>query len=180
MIKLEQDEKILLIVRKHWFVFFVQAFFLLAAFFLPFVAYGILDSGGIFQKLASGIKGDARALLMALGAGWALLFWVAFFTVWTNYHLNFFFLTNAKITDITQHGLFSREMSSVRLDRIQDITVNVDGIVPTLLHFGNIHIQTAAEKEEFFVRNIPHPYDVKDKIFSEHQKTVGGKISGVE
>lgn len=179
MIKLEQDEKILIIVRKHWFVFFAQAFFLLVAFLLPFVAYGILDNGGVFQKIASSIKGDTRALLMALGTGWTLLFWVAFFTVWTNYYLNFLFLTNTKLTNINQHGLFSREMSSVRLDRIQDVTVEVNGVISTLLHFGDVHIQTAAEKEEFFVRNIPHPYDVKDKIFSEHQKVFGNKTFGV-
>lgn len=175
MIKLEQGEKILIIVRKHWFVLFAQVFFMAVAFLFPFVAYGVLDNAGMFHKIIGNMRGDTRSLLMVLGTGWVLLFWIAFFVAWTNYYLNFLFLTNTKVTDINQRGLFSREMSSVRLDRIQDVTVEVNGIIPTILHFGNVHIQTAAEREEFFIRNVPFPYDVKDKIFSAHHKAAEGE-----
>ena len=54
-------------------------------------------------------------------------------------------MTNDRIVDIEQHGLFSRTISEVDLFRIQDVTVDIHGIIATLLNYGNLTVKTASD-----------------------------------
>jgi len=58
----------------------------------------------------------------------------------------------------------------LELENIQDITTDVHGVIPTFLNYGNLFVQTAAEKERFIFRNIPDPYSVKDLIMNLQNK----------
>ena len=73
-------------------------------------------------------------------------------------------ITNKRIINIEQKGLFSREISELELDKIQDVSADIIGIIPTFLGYGDIYIQTAGETEKFIFKNIPDPYGVKDLI----------------
>ena len=90
-------------------------------------------------------------------------------------------LTDRKIIDIEQLSLFSREVSEFRLDRVQDITVEVRGIISTMLKFGTLHVQTAGATREFVIKNIPDPYKVRDIIMDWHgvaMKTLSARKDG--
>jgi hypothetical protein len=80
-------------------------------------------------------------------------------------------VTDRRIVNIEQKGFFSRVVSELELENIQDITTDVRGIIPTFLNYGNLHVQTAAEQERFIFRNIPDPYDVKDIIMNLQKKS---------
>lgn len=162
MIKLEENEKILFAARKHWFVLFGETLFLLGLIFLPVLIYIGLHAIGALALVQ--LPGDPVYLVIAALSLWLLFIWITFFIVWTDYYLDILILTSRRVVDIQQKRLFSREVSTFRLDRIQDITVEVNGIIQTFLHFGKIHIQTAGERQDFVVYGIPRPYDVKDKI----------------
>ncbi len=58
------------------------------------------------------------------------------------------------------------------MDRIQDITIDVRGVIPTLMGFGNLHVQTAGMHNEFNIMEVPNPYDVKDRITRIHDQAV--------
>jgi uncharacterized membrane protein YdbT with pleckstrin-like domain len=88
------------------------------------------------------------------------------FAVWTDYYLDIWIVTNRKLVSIDQIGLFNREISTLRMERIQDVTFSINGIVATLLNFGDIHVQTAAEEREFVMRGIAHPDRVKRLILT--------------
>ena len=75
-----------------------------------------------------------------------------------------------RILDIEQKGLFNREISECYLSNIQDITVVIDGVVPTFLNFGYLRIRTAAEKREFIFQQIPDPNKVKNVILSQYNE----------
>jgi len=62
-------------------------------------------------------------------------------------------------------GLFNLQYSSVELDKIQDMTAKIKGLLPTIYHFGDLRIQTAAEKGEFILDQIEDPELVKQIIF---------------
>lgn len=83
--------------------------------------------------------------------------------MWMDYYLDMWIITNERIIDIEQHGLFNREISEIPLHRVQDVTIQVRGIIETLLGFGTIRIQTAGERE-FDIRFVPHLYKAKDII----------------
>jgi len=58
------------------------------------------------------------------------------------------------------------------LHQVQDVKARVKGAFPTLMHYGDIHIQTAGEKENFFFKSISHPYWVSKMIVNLHESHV--------
>jgi len=86
-------------------------------------------------------------------------------------------LTNKRVVDIEQKGMFSREVSTLRLDRIQDITVGVHGLIQTFLNFGEIHVQTAGQEREFVVRGLKNPHKLKNAIRTQHDKVLLHKLT---
>jgi len=167
MIKFDENEKIIFAVRKHWFILFAETVFLVFMVVAPFVAHVIFAESGLSVFFAE-IFGNTTALSVAFTSIWFLIVWIIFFVVWTDYYLDILILTDKRIIDIEQRGLFSREVSTFRLDRIQDITVDIHGIIPTLLGFGDIHVQTAGDDREFIGKGMPHPSKLRDKILKEH------------
>ena len=55
-------------------------------------------------------------------------------------------------------------MAEQRLYRIQDVTSEVKGVLPTIFKYGNIYIQTAGEIERFIFEQIPNPDQIRDYI----------------
>lgn len=166
MIHLAEGEKVLYEARRHWYVLFVESFFTAILFLIPWAVFFGLD---VFDVSLSGGEGT---LLFFVSTLWLFITWMIFMVIWTNYYLDVWLVTNKRVIDIEQHGLFSRDLSEFRLDRIQDVTIEVKGIVPTLLHFGDIHVQTAGEGREFTIKGIPHPYKFRDALIKEHDRAV--------
>ncbi|MBI4094825.1 MAG: PH domain-containing protein [Candidatus Liptonbacteria bacterium] len=164
MITIPSDETVLLEVRRHWYALLLESLLILVLAFIPFVLLGVL---GGFEAL---VNLKTLSFGVFLTAVWYLLLWMGFFVVWTNYYLDLWIVTDRRIIAVEQHHLFSREISEFRLERIQDVSIDVRGIIPTLLKFGDLHVQTAGEHRQFVIRQIPHPERVKDLIFGGQVK----------
>jgi len=162
MIKLAKDEKILFIARKHWFVFVKETivlFFFLCVPLLIIFAFKFLNT-----KYDIKIHGDVITLFIFLSSIFLLFIWVSIFIVWTDYCLDILIITNIRIVEVEQKGFFSRELSTFRLEHIQDVTAEMNGIIQTFLTFGTIHIQTAGEDREFLMRGVSKPFELKNFI----------------
>jgi hypothetical protein len=160
MIDIEHNEQKVLEVRKHWFALmnhFLLAFF--AAVFPPIVVAGLNSAPGSLQ-----VAGNDTVALLFLYTLWLMLIWLWLFFEWTDYYLDVWIITDQKVISVDQQRLFVREISTLQLDKIQDLTVEVKGIIPTMFHFGDILIQTAGEKREFIMLKIAEPQKVKDTI----------------
>jgi uncharacterized membrane protein YdbT with pleckstrin-like domain len=66
--------------------------------------------------------------------------------------------------NIEQKGLFVRHISELNFSRIQDVTAEVEGILPTVLNYGDVLVQTAGEESRFIFRQVADPYQVKDMV----------------
>lgn len=99
-----------------------------------------------------------------------MLIWIISFLIWIDYYLDVWIITDKRIVNIEQKGLFSRFISELELEKIQDISTDVRGVIPTFLNYGDLQVQTAAEKEKFLFHNIPDPYSVKDMIMKLQKK----------
>ena len=170
MINLGKDEHILVVTRKHWFVFFGQVIFIAILAIVPLIFFKIVKTFSILDIFY--LPGNTTFIFVSLSAFWLLFLWIVFFVIWTNYYLDILVLTTKRIISIDQRGLFFRDVSDFRLDRIQDVTVEVRGILATLIKFGDIHIQTAGEDRDFMMRGVPMPYKLKETILNEHNKSV--------
>ena len=106
-----------------------------------------------------------------LYALWLLVLWISFFIQWTNYYLDVWYITEKRIIDVEQKGIFSRNVSSIRFDKIQDINVEVRGVVATFLNYGNVEVQTASETSgSFIMKNASRPELIRQVVFSQHNK----------
>jgi len=162
MIIIDPDEKVVLEVRRHWLVLFLQSSFLILFLAAPLVVWILAVNDGVVFS-----PSDMATFIFSV-ALWFLTGWLLFFVVWTKYYLGVWVVTDRRIIHVEQKHLFSREVSECRLDKVQDVTVEVHGIIPTFLRFGNIEVQTAAETPVFIMKSIPHPDKVKEAIFNQH------------
>jgi uncharacterized membrane protein YdbT with pleckstrin-like domain len=97
--------------------------------------------------------------------------WFIFLIIFTNYYLDQIIVTNKRIIDIDQVGLFSRDIVTTSVNRLQDIKVELSGIFPTLLKYGDLHIQSAGANKEILIKGIKHPEKVKEVILRLYHST---------
>ena len=162
---LHKNEIIQFIIRKHWLVFLGEAVLTFIAAILPVVVYVVLMRvAGESPILIEVIDQVPEALLSFVFSIWLLLAWIRLFTVWTALYLDSWRITNERIIDINQRGFFSRKVSSIKFDRIQDITVEVTGFVETILDIGEIQAQTAGGHIPFSLKSASRPYFYKEEI----------------
>jgi hypothetical protein len=155
----KNGEKILKVIHRHWFnvlshflVIFLMIGLLLASYFITIIFFDEFTQQN-FINLAAFIRNLFFVFL-----------WFLFFVIWIDYYFDVWVVTNERVVNIEQKGLFTRVVSELELEKIQDVTTDVRGIIPTFLNYGHLLIQTAGEKERFIFRNIPDPYAVKDLI----------------
>ncbi len=162
MIEISDSEKIIRIVRKHWFVLLsdlvVLLFFVAIPTIILFVYY-ILPIPSFVQF--AGHPGFGAAFFFF---AWLFIVWMIGWNMWTDYYLDVLIITNTRIFDIEQKGLFRRTSSSFRIDKIQNATVDQKGIIQTMLNFGTIQLETAGEREDFIAHFIANPYSIKKFI----------------
>ena len=164
MIEIGHEEKILRIVRRHWFALLGEAAFIITLLVMPLILMVVVSFLPVGKVLIlTGAPLYAEAFLVFT---WMFIVWMLGWLLWTDYYLDMLIITDKRIFDIEQLGLFSRQSGSFRMDRIQNVSVEQKGIISTLLNFGTIKIETAGETELFSATMISHPYDVKRLIDS--------------
>ncbi len=174
VLALEPGENVVYTARKHWFTFAMTAlgFFLLmlaplALFFLPLEMQAALSAAARFS-------GAWRNLVIFLAGLWSLLLWVALFRVWTDYYLDLWFITNKNVIKIEQRGLFNREISVFRLEQIQDITVDITGILETFIDYGTIRVETASQGQ-FIMHSVARPEELKARLMEARRLCIAPK-----
>ncbi len=172
---LEPGEFVVRETRKHWFLIAAN---LLPYVFLAMVPYVLLNSlafvpGEAFDAFQTSLDSET---LRTLSGIWLLLVWTAAWGTFTRLYLNVWVLTNDRIVAIKQRHFFSREVSSLPLTRVQDVTSNVHGIIASLLGIGGITVQSAGAEKEFIMRGIPNPEGMRDLIL-RHIPENDGKIA---
>lgn len=157
----ESDEKTILVLHKHWLVFVrsVALFVVLAG-----VPSAIALVWSRLQTWAL-LPGTLGHTLIVIGGGLYFLFiWILIYDAWLSYYLDVFIVTDKRIVDIEQSGLFGRTVAEERLYRIQDVASTTQGILPTMFRYGNVYVQTAGKTERFIFESVPNPEKVTRTI----------------
>ncbi len=183
MFKLREDEKILLITQRHPITISLKIFpfamisfvILISTAFLPFISSFDSEWMGVILEYT----GEFNPLLYVLFLSFLtiFLFWQIIFIIATSYFFDCWIITNKRTVHTELHSLFRRYISSVNHNRIQDISVDVGGILPTYLNYGNLQVQTAGKFREFVFRNIPEPYEAKRVLMQAQGEIENSKRS---
>lgn len=142
----EKEEKVILLLRQHPIVNFkwvVMAIVLI-------VAPPILNSFGILATIPGGLH-------LVVMLAWYLITMIYMIENFLNWFFNVYIITNIRVVDIDFYNLIYKQVSDANLDKIQDVTYNMGGVVRTVFNYGNVLIQTAAEINEFEFEGVPQP-----------------------
>ena len=162
------EGKIVLFVRRHWASFlgqFLLSFFMLV---LPTVIFII-----IYLSNPHFYEGIARNfIVLALSIYYLIAITVAFIA-WISFYYDIYIICDDRIVDIIQQGFFGRKISQLSLLRVQDVTSNIEGLIPTFFGFGDVLVETAGEQSQnFLLKAVPNPQEVSAKIMELHNQII--------
>jgi uncharacterized membrane protein YdbT with pleckstrin-like domain len=152
----KEGEKVLLLLHRHPFTILVHLGLLGMAGLVPIFVGAIFWSYIFIENWFS--------LFLFISSIWYLGLWFAIFYALTIYILNTVVVTDRRIIDSDQHGLFNRQISELHSHRIQDVSIHTHGLIETVLRFGDVTVQTAGAERQFTFHQIPDPDKVKDVI----------------
>ena len=171
MITLRENEKVYLRKRRHKFVLWSRIIPIILLFFTILIIGTVLLFSDIqwpdwlidFWPQVAEIS--LKVFLLFVFSLLFLVFWIVLFMVIADYYLDCWIVTSERTIHTELKSLFNRIVSTVQHDKIQDVTVEVRGILPTFFRYGNLHIQTAGGFRQFIFYQIPDPQQTKEIIF---------------
>lgn len=147
------------------------------------VIVGLAAAGGLIDFLVNQlVSTDNRSsilpwlnLVLILIAGVAVIFLIIATFV---YLQNRWVVTDDSITQITQTGLFKRQMSELSMANIEDVTAVQNGLLATVFGFGTLKAETAGERSNFHFIYCPRPnmyakivLDARERFINENPDT---------
>jgi uncharacterized membrane protein YdbT with pleckstrin-like domain len=179
MIILRTNEKIYTIYRRHRAVLIIQLslaaiFFLVIILPMIFLFFASIPPAPewLVEIMPEVSNLNLRYLFLFFLSLLLPILWQTTFLVVVEYYLDCWILTNERIISAESLGLFNRKESSIAYDKIQDITVEIKGILPAFFHFGDLSIETASELGKFTFKQIPCPEKVKEVIMDIKEKSL--------
>lgn len=158
-------ETIFLVVREHWVRLALKLilWLILALALVVFEKLGPQYTPVFFTEQATPITTIFTQI-------YTLFLILSLLVIWIIYYLNIQIITSLRVVDISQVGLFSHVISELHIDKIEDVTSEVDGILGTIFDYGMVLIQTAGTQERFEFNNVPHPAQIEKIVLNLYEK----------
>lgn len=160
LIEQKTYEKVVYVLRRHWFTFLPKISLFIVVALVPVILYFLINN--LFPGLFLGQTFFVIGVL--LGSLYYLSILLFFYSQFIVFYLDMWVVTNDRIVDVEQLGLFSRTISELDLFRIQDVTTDVHGIFATLLKYGDVSVKTASSNVHIVFYKIPRPNEVREAL----------------
>ena len=167
----EQDdqEEIILVMRPHWFTNVSWVITTIFMLMVPTLAR--------FLPVWNGVPLRYQMLGILFWYMVTLAFALEKFLSW---YFDVFIITDERVIDIEFNNLLDKKFSEAKISMIQDVTSMVAGVSQTMLNYGDVRIQTAAEIPEICFEKVPNP----DKVIKvlqmmrqeEEQEAIDGRV----
>ena len=73
-----------------------------------------------------------------------------------------YIVTTERLRQVTQRGLFGKDVVELRLSKIQNISYNIPGFTGEIFKFGTIVIQTFVG--DLVINNVERPDEIYNKL----------------
>ena len=167
----DHDEKIILVLRQHPITQIKSIAFLFFAFF--FVPW-LVQVSGLLSFLPSPFNVAFYIFLFVLFLGMAFRCFLLWF-------FNVYIITDERIIDVDFLSMIYKNISTAKLENIEDVTKKTSGISASLFDYGTILIQTAATQNEFEFEHVPHPAKVvkllNELVIEEERERIEGRVN---
>ena len=167
---LAENEHIILVLRQHPITQLRLVFAVMIMAALPL----LFTTTDIFNFLPATYR-------FAAGFGWYLLTAGFALESFLNWFFRVFIITDERVIDVDFISMVHKNVSTTKIDKIEDVTsINV-GFFSSLVDYGTVIIQTAATKQELHFESVPHPSRVtsllNDLILEEELEKIEGRVS---
>lgn len=173
LLPIGDKEKLLLVVRHHWFAY-VSVYVGTGLICLLIAAAVILVSLGRAQLgLSAGAAGSI------VGIGMLIIAVVILFSlipVWIKKQ-EMLVLTEEALLQVEKPSLFANKVSQLNLQHIADVTVKQDTL-GTLFGFGHITIETPGEQDNYEFSVVGTPREYAKQIIEAHENYAAALESG--
>ena len=142
-----EDEEMLLLFRKHPIVMRREI-----------VVASVLLLLGTIPAL---IKPTYLFFFGGLAIGLVLCTLVMFYA-WIGWYFSVYIVSDQRLLQMSQKGLWKRSVVDIGLDKIQTISYEIKGLQETLLGFGTIIIQTYVG--ELVIHDVHHPKKIQNRM----------------
>ncbi len=143
-------------------------FIFLLTIFIFFLVVRIFISGYVTQLY---LQAAYDTFLYSVG----LILLVIFTMIFHNYYLSIQVVTNQRVLDIDQNGLFNREVDEVNLEKIEDVSYKQKTFLSVIFNYGNVILQSSSSSEPgnattedlmngFVFNNVPDPKSVVSQL----------------
>ncbi len=160
LIKQKSYEKIVHVLHRHPITFLPQIALFLVLVAIPLVVYAMIDY--LFPALFQNDAVFASAVLA--GSAYYLSILLFFYMQFIVFYLDMWVVTNDRIVDVEQLGLFSRTISELDLFRIQDVTTDVHGVFATFFKYGTVTIKTASNNIHIVFYDVAKPNKLREQL----------------
>ncbi|MEK7447280.1 MAG: PH domain-containing protein [Patescibacteria group bacterium] len=170
----KESEEVLMLTRRHWIVYFPSTFIGTFLIILCMVFYSQMN------KIPLIAGSEVVVALVTVFLSIFMLFAALFvYVLWIVNYLNIQLVTNQNLVDIDQLGLFSRKISELSIEDIQDVSATQHGVLQSFFHYGDIIVQTAGENTNFTFEKIKDPYATAKKIMEIKEKYGAEEVTAV-
>ncbi|MEO5627850.1 MAG: PH domain-containing protein [Candidatus Saccharimonadales bacterium] len=149
------DEEVLFVFRKHPIVMRKGLIIGLLAVLI----------GPLYTLALTYLRPDNYPSVTFLAASFALSLVfgaILFFPSWIGWFYSVFIVTDQRLIQITQKGLFHRSVVDIGLPQIQMVNYEIAGLQETLLGFGTIMMQTYLG--DLIIHEVHHPAKIQKKL----------------
>ena len=164
-----EGEKVIMMLRRHWVIIWRYLSMLIVFNLIPILVFGFL-----FLYLGwTLVPGTPLYLMFVFGISlYYLVIWLHYFHEFVDYHLDIWIVTDQRIINIEQIGLFNRVISELNILKVQDVTSELKGKVQTMLNYGSVYIQTAGTTQRFQFEQVKDPEEVARIIVRAHDMAI--------
>src|SRR3989344_4743806 len=155
----EKHEQVYFLLRRHPIT---NLGWILAGIFFTFLpVFGIKFLLGLYDDPFKIVPSQLQLILLIIWYMLTLLFTFESFIIW---YFNVYIITDKRVIDVDFTGFWGKRISEAPLNNVEDATYGTNNLWHILFDFGDISMQTAAEKPEFEFKSLPRPALVHDKL----------------
>jgi hypothetical protein len=151
----EEDEDILLFVRRHFITNVPWIFTSVILAFIPFIIF-YLNRTFPFIGLETLPKRFTDIFIIFYYLVLATYVFIQFIT----WYFNISLITNKRVIDISFADLVYKNVSATKIDLVQDVSFTQVGVISSIFNFGNVLIQTAGTLDNFEFSDAPYPEQI--------------------
>lgn len=157
-LELQKEEQLVQVLKTHPIYFVLKMIATILGGVLPIA---------LFQWLSPN-TGDFISVVFRIATiVWAVGAIAVGYLIWYRYQHDVWIVTDQRVIDSTKNHWFHHRMASTDLINIEEMTIERNGIFPTIFGFGDLICQTAGganAKGAFVFDGVPNPGKVLELV----------------